>query len=84
MTFPSPPPRSSRPGGPATRRRRSPLLLTALVVGAVLLVITLLSQFWTEWFGGRVRLAVVAASGIAQMLPSVPAGESRNASTAMR
>ncbi|SDK31074.1 regulatory protein, luxR family [Nocardioides sp. YR527] len=32
-----------------------------------------LSQFWTEWFGGRVRLAVVAASGIAQMLPSLPA-----------
>ncbi|GGU25580.1 helix-turn-helix transcriptional regulator [Nocardioides albus] len=32
-----------------------------------------LSQFWTEWFGGRVRLAVVAASAIAQMLPSVPA-----------
>ena len=34
-----------------------------------------LSQFWTEWFGGRVRLAVVAASGIAQMLPSLPAAQ---------
>ncbi|MFJ9387203.1 AAA family ATPase [Nocardioides sp. NPDC101246] len=34
-----------------------------------------LSQFWTEWFGGRVRLAVVAASGIAQMMPSLPAAQ---------
>ncbi|MEI7054902.1 AAA family ATPase [Nocardioides sp. CCNWLW239] len=34
-----------------------------------------LSQFWTEWFGGRVRLAVVAASAIAQMLPSLPAAQ---------
>ncbi|MGH3349736.1 MAG: helix-turn-helix transcriptional regulator [Nocardioides sp.] len=34
-----------------------------------------LSQFWTEWFGGRVRLAVMAASGIARMLPSVPAAQ---------
>ncbi|WP_170225038.1 helix-turn-helix transcriptional regulator [Nocardioides albertanoniae] len=37
--------------------------------------VEMLSQFWTEWFGGRVRLAVVAASAIAQMLPSLPAAQ---------
>ncbi|WP_406035891.1 AAA family ATPase [Nocardioides sp. NBC_00163] len=43
------------------------------VLGVYADAVETLSQFWTEWFGGRVRLAVVAASGIAQMLPSLPA-----------
>ncbi|NGN95712.1 AAA family ATPase [Nocardioides sp. KC13] len=38
-------------------------------------VVEKLSEFWTEWFGGRVRLGVVASAGVAEMLPSIPAAQ---------